>query len=170
VDPPIAMQVFILPVIMCLIAGPLCNLVLMASYYQGWIIIFISLIMLLNFFILYLRFRKKLLNRVDEIFGHEKKKEYPDMIKEKIELGKQQTEVKVLTAIFTAWVSPCSVMSYNNMYQSRFLIASSSTSFIVHIIGICSVALFAQFSDLSKMSNPPIFHCFTLDQHNYTEK
>jgi len=159
VDATIPMIVFNFPFIMCLLAGPLCNLVLVASYYQGWVILFIFLIILSNCIILFTLFRNKLLFVVGMKFGYDKD-ENPELTNEKLELVRQQNDVKILTAVLTAWVSPCSVLSNNRNYKSKFLLVSSLTSFIGHIIGICSIALHVKFSDPSLMSNPPIFHCF----------
>jgi hypothetical protein len=168
VDPSMKMTLFAVPFILVLIVGPLCNLVLMASYNYVLVILNIIFNMAFNGLVLKKFCRDKLLKNVELLYGHRNPK-YEETSKEKIELGKQQTEAMLLTSVFTAWVSPCSVMSNNKVYTSWFLMISSITSIIMHIAGLCCISLFAKFGDLSQISNPTILHCFT-NNTNFSEE
>jgi hypothetical protein len=67
------------------------------------------------------------------------------------------------TAIFTAWMSPCSVWENNLITKSYFLLVSSSTKIIIHCFSLISICIYISFDDLSS-SLAPIFHC-----HNTTQ-
>ncbi len=165
------MILFILPFILILIAGPLSNLVVMASYCHGLVTVIIVLqIMLYNWFVLRIMFKDKLQREINPLYSLKKAEKYSETVKEKIAEGRVQLEGMFMTAIFTAWISPCSVMINNKSHKSKFLIVSSTISVIGHIVGICGVAIFAKHRDLSQMSSPPISHCFPAGMHNYSEK
>ena len=117
--------------------GPLVGLILMASYYEGKCIVAIVTIMLGHSIVLYKVFKVRLGEKIEDLYRHQNTK-YSNLNQEKIELGLQQRDKILLTAIFTAWISPCIVMINNILYESYFLTISSITSFMGHII--CSIS------------------------------
>ena len=167
-DPSMPMILFVLVFIVGLITGPLCNLVLMSSYYQEGVIIFISLNILSHLFNA-TAFKKELLEYVKILYGHTNTK-YLQKEKEKNELGKVHLDEMIIRAIFTSWISPCTVMSNNDVHKSKFLIVSGRTSFIGHLFGLISVIFFALYADLSQQQNPPITHCFKKGLFDYSKK
>ncbi len=164
------MILFVLPFILLLIAGPISNLVLMTSYCHGWVTVLIVFIMLSNWFVLRIMFKEKLKRIIVSLYSLKKAEKYSKTVKEKEAEGREQLKVMFMTAIFTAWISPCSVMSNNMTHKSKFLIVSSTICTFGHIVGIISVGMIAKNIDLSQMSSPPIFHCFPAGMHNYSEK
>jgi hypothetical protein len=66
------------------------------------------------------------------------------------------------TAVFTAWISPCTVWENNLITKSYFLLVSSSTSVIVHFFSLIFICIHISLDDLSSRL-APIFHC-----HNTT--
>jgi hypothetical protein len=62
------------------------------------------------------------------------------------------------TAVFTAWMSPCTVWENNLITKSYFLLVSSSTSIIIHCFSLISICLHVSLDELS-LHLAPIFHC-----------
>ena len=167
-DPSMTMILFVLIFIVGLITGPLCNLVLMSSYYQEAVVIFISLNIVSHLFNA-TSFKQELLDYVKILYGHTNSK-YLEKQKEENELGKVHLDEMIIRAIFTSWISPCTVMSNNDVHKSKFLIVSGRTSFIGHLFGLISVIFFALYADLSQQQNPPITHCFKKGLFDYSKK
>jgi len=150
--------------------GPLVSLILMASYYEGKCIIAIVTIMLGHSIVLNKIFKLRLDEKIEVLYCHPNKK-YSNLNEEKKELGLQQRDKILLTAIFTAWISPCIVMINNIVYESNFLSISSITSFVGHIICLISIGMFVDLYRMSNMSNPPILHCFDENErHRFNER
>lgn len=126
--------------------------------------------MLSNFMVLFkLVSKEKISEKSETLFGHTGK-EYSEIKYEKIELGKQRVETILLTAFFTAWISPCIVMLNNFVHKSYFLIASSITNLVGHLIGFISILIYSIFADLCLQNNPPITHCFKQHEYDKMEK
>ncbi len=68
--------------------------------------------------------------------------------------------ILLVIANFTAWIAPCTVWANNFKYKSYFLIVSSTTCMLSHMICLISVYIRAFLSDLLPAENPPIAHCF----------
>ncbi len=62
------------------------------------------------------------------------------------------------TAVFTAWMSPCTVWENNLITKSYFLLVSSSTSIIIHCFSLISICLHVSLDELP-LHLAPIFHC-----------
>jgi hypothetical protein len=124
--------------IMMQITGSVASLVLSAAYLQE---IFLALIMLhiLTQFVVLKYF----------------------LLKGK-PISDNQTNV-FWTAVFTAWMSPCTVWENNLITKSYFLIVSSSLSIIIHSLSLISICIHISWDELSYHLSP-IFHC-----HNSTQ-
>ncbi len=67
------------------------------------------------------------------------------------------------TAVFTAWMCPCTVWENNLITKSYFLLVSSSTSIIIHWFSLIFICIYIYLDKLS-LHLAPIFHC-----HNSTQ-
>ena len=134
----------------------------MASYMKEYAIVCIAIIMLANVAVLKSKcLRKNLFGNIGRLY---------DMNDENIKKGQKESEEIFSIAIFTSWVSPCTVWSNNFVFKSYFLIVNSLTTLLVHALGIVSVFLLTQYrillTDLSQFENPPITHCYRNIENN----
>ncbi len=138
VDPSFKLIAFVFPLVMLQITGSAASLVLSAAYLKEVVIALIVFHIVAQFIILTCVLLK----------GRP--------------ISDNQTNV-FWTAVFTAWMSPCTVWENNLISKSYFLLVSSSTSIIIHCFSLISISLYISFGDLSS-SSAPIFHC-----HNTTQ-
>ncbi len=138
VDPSFKLIVFVFPLIMLQITGSVSSLVLLAAYLREVVIAIIVFHILAQFIVL-----KFVLLKGRSISDN-------------------QTNV-FWTAVFTAWMSPCTVWENNLITKSYFLLVSSNTSIIIHYLSLIYICIYISLDDLSS-SLAPIFHC-----HNTTQ-
>lgn len=150
VNPSIKMQLFILPAIMVQLLLPLYSLVYMAANIREFVFLFICFISLANYFVLKLPCLKDHLFPTLYAFFH----------LEELQAGKEEANLVFLTAVFTSWISPCTVWANEWFGRSYFLIVQSFTTMICHTLGIIGTLYFAAHTDWSNHSQPPITHCF----------
>jgi hypothetical protein len=62
------------------------------------------------------------------------------------------------TAVFTAWMSPCTVWENNLITKSYFLLVSSSTSILIHSLSLISICIYISVDEFS-LHLVPILHC-----------
>ena len=145
-DPSFKMSLVVAPFNICILMGTLYSLVMMATYAQGYVVVLIGTIVLLNLIILKLTYLSKA--QKDDIilkFYNQQK-----------ERGIKETNVIFLNALFTSWVSPCTVWTS----RLKFLVVSSSITFSVFLINLISLYLIADSNMMSQIETPPILHCF----------
>ncbi len=133
--------------------GTLYSLVLMATYAQGYVFVLISTIVLLHLTILkhtYLR-KEQRTQIIENFYNHQK------------ETGTIGINAIFLNALFTSWVSPCTVWTNNFLYKSKFLIVSTLVTLSVNLLNLISLYLISDSDMLNNIENPPILHCF----HSY---
>ncbi len=125
--------------------GTLFSLVMMATYAQGYVVILIGTIVLLNLIILKQKYLSKDQKRgiINNFYNQQK------------ENGTKETNAIFLNAMFTSWVSPCTVWAS----KLKFLAVSSSITLSVHLINLISLYLISD-ANLMNLENPPILHCF----------
>jgi ankyrin repeat protein len=173
VDPSLPMTIFVFPFILFQIIGPLYSLVLVAVYLKEMVIVFVLFMILVQF--------------ITMKFVLLKGKEYA-YLNELYELGpgiplvndKKLLDSKNIMnkAIFTAWISPCTVWSNNSTDKSYFLLVSSTASYLSHAICLSCIYIYTFFVEISVTSLAPVTHCFTktenysqfLDKVNYSQK
>ncbi len=133
VDPSFKLIVFVFPIIMLQIIGSVATLVLSAAYLREVVIALIVFHILAQFIVLkfFLLKGNPILDNNNNVFW---------------------------TAVFTAWMSPCTVWENNLITKSYFLLVSSSTSIIIHCFSLISICIYISVDDLSS-SLVPIFHC-----------
>ena len=119
--------------IMLQITGSVVSLVLSAAYLREIVIMVILLHVFTQFIVLkfFLLIGKPILDNQTNVFW---------------------------TAVFTAWMSPCTVWENNLITKSYFLLVSSSTSLIIHCFSLISICLHVSLDELS-LNLAPIFHC-----------
>ncbi len=122
----------------------------MATYAQGYVVVLIGTIVFLNLIILKQTFLRK--THMEEIIDN-----YYNQQKE---FGTKETHAMFLYALFTSWVSPCTVWTSNALHKSKFLIVSGSITLSVHMINLINLYLIADSNRMDQIENPPILHCF----------
>ncbi len=78
-----------------------------------------------------------------------------------------------MTAVFTAWISPCCVWINNFKIKTFFLLTSSLTSCLSHLISLCLLHFALDMGGQLEYSEAPVIHCFrelnlTLNHSNVT--
>jgi ankyrin repeat protein len=76
------------------------------------------------------------------------------------EFGTKESNAIFFNAMFTSWVSPCTVWTNTFMEKSKFLMLSSSITLSVHLLNLINLFLISDLDMLSSIENPPILHCF----------
>jgi hypothetical protein len=144
--------------IMILIAGPLAAVVCMASYLREKVIMSIVLIIGLNACVLkFPCLAEKLYPKIQDLYeSHELR----GISEDDERRGKKESETMFYTAIFTSWISPCTLWANNYKCKSYFLLVSSFTSLLSHAILVAFIFIHISSADLSQYDNPPITHCF----------
>ena len=145
-DPPFLDVLFVLPVIIWLIAGPLWSIILMAAYFQVYAVLAIALILLANYLTLkniYLR-EGSMLKDVLELYNH-RNDDTLDTARE--EHGLEDMNLKFSWAVFTSFVSPCTVWINNLTKKSYFLLVSSFVTNICHFYGVLFLFVFVHALD-----------------------
>jgi hypothetical protein len=138
VDPSFKLILFVFPIITLQIMGSVVSLVLSAAYLREVVIIFILFHIFTQFIVL----------KFFLLIGRP--------------ISDNQTNV-FWTAVFTAWMSPCTVWENNLITKSYFLLVSSSTSIFIHSLSLISICIYISLDELS-LHLAPIFHC-----HNSTQ-
>ncbi len=130
--------------------GPLLTIILLCSYFQAYIFIFIVLIISSNWVILKLIFfQDKHHDKFVSTF-YSKLKEH----------GRKEAEHTFYYSIFTSWISPCTVWANNKLMKSKFLLYSSLTTFLFNIMALAFVLFLIDNLNIDDRNNPPVFHCF----------
>ncbi len=145
--------------VFALITGPLVSLILMATYFQEYVFLFVITLLVFNAAIMMFIFcrQERGILGVPILYGHNDEKE------------KQKSIFIFFVSIFTSWVSPCTV-SYNEGKHSKtyFLLFSSCITLAIHLLGICFLFGFINIHGIVEASFPPIFHCFVNESINDT--
>lgn len=149
-NPSMKMQLFILPAIMVQLLLPLFSLVYMAANIRELVFVFICLVTLTNYLILRLPCLK------DHLFPTL----YAFYGLEEFQVGKDEENEVFATAVFTSWISPCTVWANQWLCRSYFLVVQSFTTMICHALGIIGTLCYEAYTDWSKHLQPPITHCF----------
>ncbi len=139
-----------MPFIFVLITGPLLSTILMATYFHGYAIFFVLIILVSNAAIMMWKFFRK--ERTDNLMIR--------FYSSDVEKGKQQSRFFFLISIFTSWVSPCTVWYRKYLYESWFLLVLSSITLFIHLLGTGFLFGFINIHGIVESSSPPIFHCF----------
>jgi hypothetical protein len=162
VEPSLKMIIFVLPLIIIQIIGPLLSMVLLAAYFKAAVTFFIAFIILVQIFANWFLFikgpqyliLKKLYKTEDNTTYFQDE-----------ELQLQESRSILIIAVLTSWITTCTVWSNNFSYQSFFLITSSVISFIVHTLGLSSIYIYTNFGELSLTSLAPMTHCFLREEN-----
>ena len=145
-DPSLKMKVFAGCFVLFQIAGPLFNLIIMASYLQGYVLLSIACNIGALFVVLYfMYFQKTNREEIKNLYNNCSK---PNAREEKI--LHNETFSIFFTSIFTAWVSPCSVWSVYYLYKTHFLLVSSTITCLCQLVNIISIYCYLNlYSDIS---------------------
>jgi hypothetical protein len=138
VNPSFKQILFVFPLIMLQISGSVATLVLSAAYLREVVIALIVFHILVQFIVLnfFLLEGRPILDGQANVFW---------------------------IAVFTAWMSPCTVWSNNLITKSYFLLVSSSTSLITHCFNLIFICICISLDGLSS-NLAPLFHCFNATQ------
>ncbi len=145
------MTIYVAPLIALQLLFPMFSLILMAAYLKEYAIVCITINILVTVAALHSNCCFAFGTRVFE----------RDPFRSK---SSHYISPKYYIAIFTSWISPCTVWSNTFKFKSSFLIVSSLLSLTAHAVGILSIYLLTHFGyllrDLSQFENPPLTHCF----------
>jgi hypothetical protein len=154
-EDPSAKMIFILfPINIFLLLGPVLSVVLFAAYFEGYFIVSIAIIILVAFATLKSFYYRK--QHIKDIT----KNDYSEQ-KEK---GTRESELMFYTAVFTSWISPCTVWKNNKNCRSKFIFISSAICHILHLINLLSISLLVDHGYFYPPDHPPITHC--IDETN----
>ena len=156
VDPSPKMIAFLFTFFLLQITGPLFNLVLLASYFKGHVILFVAFVIVANFFVLNFIFdtgNEKDLEKLYEI----QKNLISDRDGEQV---RQDSKITLTIAVLTSWITTGTVWSNNFSYKSYFLLMSSITSTLAHMICLSCIYIYTALEEISSTSLAPITHCF----------
>ena len=147
------MIIYAAPPIFLQLLLPLFSLILMASYFKEFVIVWIGVIMLANMAVLSLPcFKKKLYCDIQYLY---------DSKDENRKRWEKESDEIFYTAILTSWISPCTVWSNNNKFKSNFLFINSLITFNAHLLFGWFIPIISEFKwGQSKFEFPTIIQCF----------
>jgi len=124
-------------------SGPLFSLITMATVYKELVFLLIAAIMIANYITMKcLLYKKNLLLEISPLYQYG----FDDgMYPRAKEQGFQDSQNLFWKTIFTAWISPCIVWANCIFYKSRFLLATSTRSFVMHFLGLSSPFIWGNF-------------------------
>jgi len=128
-DPSIKMIAFVALPVMILIAGPLTSVVCMAAYFQEKVFACILIIIVVNASVLKspcLEDKLYPYTYLSNLYESYELEAVPEDVKTR---AKQDKEAILITALFTSWISPCTVWANNIKCNSYFLLVSNSSTF-----------------------------------------
>lgn len=136
-----------LPFNILLLFGPLSSLIMTACY--GRIIVFaqIVVIILMNFIIM----------KLIHFYPQEK---IVSAFYQLRELGNKEANQTFLNAIFTSWISPCTVWANNSLKRTKFLLHSVIITVSINTCYTAALYVCVRVIGLTHLEQPPIFHCF----------
>jgi hypothetical protein len=157
-DPTVRMIMFVALPVIILIVGPLASVVCMAAYFKEKVIVCIIIIIALFALVLKSPYLEALIydddNFEEAYISYELNQRcIPENVKRRV---KRDKEAILITAIFTSWISPCTLLCKGSV----FLFVSSLTNLLGHFVGTASILIFISTAALSLNDNPPITHCF----------
>jgi len=155
-DPTIRMILFVALPVMLLIVGPLASVVCMAAYFKEKVIVCIIIIIALIALVLKSPCSQEILYKKTYSENAYKSCELEQSPKDWNRRMKRDREAMLITAIFTSWISPCTMW----FSESKFIFVSSLTNLFGHFVGIASILIFISTAALPLNDNPPITHCF----------
>ena len=117
--------------------GPLYSLIIAAAYFDGFVVVVVAVIIAANFLILkYAYYKGAPFPELNVLYA---KSDETEKIQSDEEEGMAESQLIFFRAIFTAWVSPCTVWANNLRCKSYFLPISSVTSLTIHCLTITSI-------------------------------
>ena len=150
-DPSFKMIIYAALPICFQLLFPLFSLILSASGGNGLVLAQIASIMLANFVV-----TKSMMTKsnfvIKDLYGHDNR--------DNQKKGRKESDEIFNTAIFTSWISPCTVWSNNHRFKSNFLIVNSLTTLLGHALSIFCAVFLADLRTLSQSENHPITLCY----------
>ena len=137
VDASIKMISYIFPAIVLQLLFPLFSLIIMTTYLKGFVLIVVAVAIVANALVL----KPPCLDK--QIVS------LPFLYRQKPVKGIKDNNTIFLTALLTSWIAPFTVWM-NGWIQTRFLLASFITTFIVHAFGLGVTCLYAFHSNTFK--------------------
>ena len=161
-DPTIKMILCVIPFTSLLVAGPLITLILIATYFRGYIFIYVLVIIGINFAVIKSFFMTaKCKEAMVKLFHH-----YKIYRVNAVAINKAINFI-FLATIFTSWVSPSAVWLNNFETKSYLLIVLSALTMLCHSLGVVSIYLFIHNNAEFTITQQPIFHCFLAKRESF---
>ena len=155
-DPTLKMMAFIMPFIILLISGPLFCIILMSTFFHGYVFLYVAIIICLNALIIKIVYFRRSDKRKIKVVYHINNQANIRFD----ELAKQESNSIFLTSVFTSWISPCTVWYNNFEMKSCFLIVLSSLTMIWHASSLLFHYLVINLFSNHFPNDLPLFHCF----------
>ena len=133
-DPSIKMIAFVALPVMILISGPLTSVVCMAAYFHEKVFACILIIIVVNASVLKspcLEDKLYPYTYLSNLYESYELEAVPEDVKTR---AKQDKEAILITALFTSWISPCTVWANNIKCNSYFLLVSISSTFYKQLL------------------------------------
>ena len=134
-----------------LILGPLFTLIIVASYFHLYVMVPVIITWFSNWIIMSQIYCTKA--KEDEII----EKFYGNYR----EHGIKETRKIFYQAVFTSYISPCTVWANNSLMKTKFLLTSFLIIFATHFWTIIINFSLLKFTQVIRADDfPPVFHCF----------
>ena len=156
-DPTLQMTIFIFPLILIQISGPIFCLALLAAYFKALVLLFVAFIILSHYFaVKYFYFKGKQFRGLQRLY-----QDQADAFSyQKQERGSQDSQSIFMTAVATGWITASTVWSNNLTSNSYFLTISSLTCTLAHCLCFSCLYIFTIFDKFAITSSLPVTHCF----------
>ncbi len=117
--------------------GPLYSLLIAAAYFDGFVVVVVAIIIGANFLILkYAYYKGAPFPEIDILYAKSNETKIAQSDQEE---GLGESQLIFFRAVFTSWVSPCTVWANNLRCKSYFLPISAITSLSIHCFTITSI-------------------------------
>jgi ankyrin repeat protein len=158
-DPSATMIWILAPINILLLLGPAFSVVLFATYFEGFFLLSIGVMVLMMFFFFKVFYYTK--EHIKDIIKH--------YYSERKETGTRDSELLFFTAALTSWISPCTVWKNNKKWRSKFILKSSLFCHILHLINLLSIYLLVDHGYFYPPDHTPITHCINeTNQANFS--
>ena len=154
--PTLKMTILVMPFIIILISGPLLSIILMATFFNEYVIVFVASIIFLNTVVMkLLYFRKADRKNIKKIYHINNKANVRFD-----ELARQESSYIFLTSVFTSWITPCTVWYNNFEMKSYYLLILSWLTLTYHALSIVFHCVVINKFPQIFPTNLSLFHCF----------
>ncbi len=152
VDPSLKMIMLVLPVIIFQIIGPSFSVIFLTAYFKAFVLLFVILLLITQYLVTY---------HCCYNYDHNRSFNEGENIKRKYIF---------ITAVLTAWITPCTVWKNNFQRRTYFLLTSSLTTAITHMLCLSCIYIFTSLDAITFTDLFPITHCIVKQGYHLDDK